>query len=292
MYGRARSYARRSGAVAVASTQVGGAYALQFPTNVSGSDTTAPYVAIKFANPHLNGLPIWGAGGAGVTVVRKIRPTQQTGYYAQFWWSNDGSFLWNGGSSGSYWGMHPYPQSSSNAGTTHWWEIATSVGGDFTDTRSGVGLKKTVVQDTTYLQGMRVTRTDANNKTLVFYTSLPSVANADVIEYIETSASYGETNPPSPAVTIGDSPWYASFQHERFGGVLDAIKIFNAVLTEADMLSEADDFSALKTAAGSSAIWWGKNGFANIDDLTCSYGTGRSFVWADPANKATLVARL
>lgn len=264
--------------------------ALQFPSNVSGSDTAAPYVAIEFANPQSNSLPIWGASNAGITVVRKIQPIQQTGYYAQIWWSQGDGATFD--PSAGYWGIHPYPTTSNNTGVDHVWELACA-GGDFFSSAGStdVGQGTSVTKDVTYLQGLRITRTNASSKTLQFYFNLPNVDASNYIQRVETTASYGESNPPSPKLTIGDSPWYTHYQHERASCILDSIKIFNAVLSEADMLSEADDFSAIKTVAGAAAIWWGKNGFEDIDDLTCDYGTGRSFSWANE-NKGTLVDRL
>ena len=67
--------------------------------------------------------------------------------------------------------------------------------------------------------------------------------------------AYGEINPPSPALTFGDSPWYASFQHERLSGVLRGIKIFNKVLSESDMLAEAAA-DTLVTNEGQANIWY------------------------------------
>ena len=269
----------------------GGAYALEFPSNISGTDTSAPFVALQFSNPQSDGLPIWGDANNGVTVVWKVKMAQQTGYYAMFWWSRgDGSFVGTDG----YWGFHPYPSTGNTSGTTHYWEVASD-GGDFLDYLGrglGTATPKTVVKGTTFTQGIRVTRGGASSKTLKSYNELPSVANADVVEVTITTASYGETSPTTPKITIGDSPWYASYQHERFSGVLDSIKIFNNVLSEADMLDEAADFSQIVTAAGASSIWWGKNGFDTIDSLTCDFGTSRTFVWADTSNKGTLVARL
>lgn len=267
-------------------------YALRFPSNVSGSDQSAPYVALKFLNPHSNGLPIWGPGSGasrlGVTYMWRIKTRQQTGYYVTFWWSNDGSFLWDSGSSNTYVGAHPYPQSGTNSGTTHWWEIAgMGSGADWTDTLAGT--KKTVVHDTWYTQALRITVNGDGSKTARFYTSLPSVANADVLSG-SAAAGWGESNPPSPALTFGDSPWYASFQHERMSADLAWMKIFAADLGETDMLTEATDGSAIKTSAGASAVWYHKRGFKTVDDLTCDAGTGRAFSWADASNKATLVA--
>ena len=267
-------------------------YALRFPSNVSGSDQSAPFVALQFLNPHSNGLPLWGPGSGasrlGVTYIWRLKTRQQTGYYCTFWWSNNGSFLWDGGGSNTYYGPHPYPQNGNNTGTTHWWEIAgMGSGADWTDTLAGA--KKTVVHDTWYTQALRITINGDGSKTARFYTSLPSVANADVIAGT-AAAGWGESNPPSPALTFGDSPWYATFQHERMSADLAWMKIFAADLGETDMLTEATDGSAIKTAAGASAVWYHKRGFLTVDDLTCNAGTGRAFSWADASNKATLVA--
>lgn len=266
-------------------------FALQFPSNVTGSDTSAPYVAIEFANPQSNGLPIWGVSGGGVSVVRKIRVIQQTGYYAQWWWcQGDGATF---DPSAGYWGMHPYPTTQDNTGTAHWWEIATG-GGDFIDadgTSVGSGAPTTVTKGINYTQGMTVTRAGASSKTLRFYHNLPNVTTSDYIQRVETTSNFGETDPPSPKVIIGDSPWYTHYQHERASCILDAIKVFTPALSEADLLSEAADFTQLVTSAGQSGIWWGKNGFRTINDLTCDFGTGRAFAWAN-SNKGTLVSRL
>ena len=265
-------------------------YALRFPSN--GDTPSNAFVALQFLNPHSNGLPIWGPGSGasrlGVTYIWRIKTRQQTGYYVTFWWSNDGSFLWDGGSSNTYVGAHPYPQSGDNTGTTHWWEIAgMASGADNLNTLSGS--PKTVVHDTWYTQALRITVNGDGSKTARFYTALSSVANGDVIS-ASAASGWGETNPPSPALTFGDSPWYASFQHERMSADLAWMKIFAADLGETDMLTEAADGSAIKTSAGASNVWYHKRGFATVDDLTCDAGTGRAFSWADASNKATLVA--
>ena len=273
----------------------GGAFALQFADNtvIGGSNTTAPFIAIQLLNPQLNGLPIWGAGGGGVTVIRKIKQLNSIGYMAQWWWSNNGSFLWDAGAPNSYWGMHPYPPGGA-AGTSWVHEIASDRGGDYFNFAGSPdpGQGTAVTVNGSYLQGMQVSRAGVNDKTLTYYFNLPSTANGDKVSVNVTSASFGEVDPPSPAVTIGDSPWYSFFQHERAAMVLDAIKVFTPKLSDADMLLEAADMSRIVTSAGATNIWWGKNGFNTVDDLTCSFGTGRAFSWADTGNKGTLVARL
>jgi hypothetical protein len=255
---------------------------LNFPSN--GDSPSNAFVAFQFRNPQDNGLPIWGPGGAGATYIWKYRPRQQAGYYVTFWWTTGiDDFLWDGGSPNTYYGAHPYPQGGGTGTTAHFWEIATGYGGDYVATRTGSA--KTVVKDQWYSQALRVTRNANGTKTLVFYTALPSVANADVIQ-TTVPAAYGEINPPSPALTFGDSPWYASFQHERLSGLLRGIKIFNKVLSESDMLAEAAA-DTLVTNEGQTNIWY-MNINPTPSDISDKSGAGHHPVWVDPSNRASL----
>ncbi len=254
---------------------------LDFPSN--GDDPSDAFVAFQFLDPASIGLPMWGPNGEGTTFMWNYRPRQQTGYYVTFWWSNNGSFLWDGGSPNSYYGGHPYPTVGNASGTEHNWEIATDYGGDIMTTRAGG--PKPVVKDVWYSQALRVTRNGDGTKTLVFYTALPSVADGDVIE-ANVVAAYGETSPPEPAVTFGDSPWYPSFQHERLSGVVRGIKIFDKVLSEADTLAEAASES-LVTADGQARIWY-LNINPTPDDISDKSGKGHHPVWADPTATAAL----
>jgi hypothetical protein len=243
-------------------------------------------VAIQFPDPHLSGLPIWGPNGGGVTYIWKYRPRQQAGYYVTFWWSNNGSFLWKAGGSDSYYGCHPYPRGGGTGTTVHDWELAgMDSGADNIDTLAGS--PKAVVKDAWYTQAFRAVRNSNNSKTGRFYIALPSTANGDTIERT-SPVGWGDSLPPRPAVTFGDSPWYADFQNERLSGILGPVKIFGKALSEADMLAEAADMSRLVTTDGINSIWWGKKNFSSVDDLVCDYGTGRRFVWAS-STKATLV---
>ena len=70
-------------------------------------------------------------------------------------------------------------------------------------------------------------------------------------------------------------------------GELDALKIVAKGLSEADTVSEAGDMSTMVTTDGGNYVWYSKNGFDSVDDLTCPY-TSRTPVWADTGNKATL----
>ena len=263
---------------------------ISFPSNATSP--TDAYVAIEYANPEDNGLPITGPSEAGITVVREINVRQQTAasngtyYYAQFWYTTaDRAFtpLHN-------WGFHPYPQAGSpGTDPNSYWEIAGH-GADIVATRpneTGAGNAPTF--DRWYTQAFRLTKTGAGAYELLFYIDLPSTANANVIEHDEAVGSYLESPATASLIVIGDSPWYAGFQHEKFSGIQGRIKIFGTSLSESDILSEAADMSQLATAAGEAAIWWGKTNFDSITDLTCDYGTGRSFTWNN-SNRGTLVA--
>lgn len=252
-----------------------------FPSN--GDSPSGAFVAFQFANPQSNGLPFKGPSNQGVTFLWKYMPRQQAGYYVVPWYSrNDGQF--NEPTTDPYYGAHPYPQGGGSGTTTHDWEIAAE-NNDYTNTLSGS--PKLVVKDQWYSQALRVTHNSGpNTLTLRFYTSLPSTANGDIIEH-ETAAGYGDASITSPAITFGDSPWYALFQHERLSGILRGVKLFSKALTEADIISEAASDS-LVTSEGQANIWWKKSNPQSVDDLTCDAGTGRTFVWADAANKATL----
>ncbi len=261
--------------------------ALRFPSNESGSDTAAPYAVIQYDNPELNGLPIWGPSGAGITLFRRIKFYQQTGYHAGFWYTDRSTTFAD--TSPGYWGFHPYPTTATNAGTSHNHEVATDFGGDYLDTRVGIGNRAPVVKNTWLIQALRITRNNASSKTFTFYTNLPSVANADVVEATVTSSSYGETPTPNPRLTIGDSPWYAGFQHERLSGDLAEQMIIAKSMSQSDVVTQGNSLRTLATADSIANIWWGKKTYSSIDDLTCDYGTGRAWVRNDSSNLITLV---
>lgn len=252
-------------------------YALNFPSNGDAGAGNS-FVAFQFLNPNLDGLAFWGPGNAGLTYVWELQPRQQSGYYATWWWSNNGTFDWNGGSSNTYLGAHPYPRGGGTGTTVHDWEIAgMETGTDTILTLSGAA--KQVTKDQWFTQAMRV---NGSTKNARFYIDLPSVANGDVISK-DRVGSFGDANPPNPALTFGDSPWWADYQHERLSGLLRRVKVFNTLLSEADTLAEAADMTQIVTAAGQAAIWFGKKNYT-ADDVTngplCDYGTGRRGAWA------------
>ena len=223
-------------------------------------------------------------------MIRRIKSFQQTGYYAQYWWTQDDGNFANATDNQPYYGCHPYPSNQANTGTSHIWEVAAEAGDFFDANGSTTPANGTsVTKDTYYTQVLRVTVNGDSTKTLRFWYDIVN----DSATYIERSfsATYGASLAALDfAVVIGDSPWYASFQHERASMDLASIKIIMDNLSDADAASEAADMSQLVTAAATAAIWWGKTGFDDVDDLTCDYGTARAFAWTDASNKGSVVA--
>jgi hypothetical protein len=265
----------------------GDRFALDFPSNVSGSDQAAPFVALQYDDPHLDGLPFAGPENAGVTYMWRVNQRAQTGYYVTLWWAaGDGDFY----PPDQYVGGHPYPKVANNTGTTHRWEIAAPSGGDYFDTRAGPQTSKDVVYDVWRTQALRVVRNADASKTYTFYTELPSVEPIDVLEWTSgTGGDVAETPPASPKITIGDSPWYGVYQHERLSGLLGELIIEAAARSEAEILAQAADMQQL-TPEFAADIWYFKPGWRSVDDLTCEAGTGRSLYWADGSNKAGLAS--
>lgn len=215
---------------------------LDFP----GSAAVAGTMRFRFAHPERAGLALYGPGGAGVTYVWRAYPRQQAGYYTAFFWGNDdgqnnlNTFLWANGGADSYYGAHPYPNDPPN-GNTHRWEIALEQS-DF--------VNGAVVYQRWYTQALRVWA-DASGKHHEFYWDLPQTDASHRVVH-DSPASWGNVNPPAPALTWGDAPWNPG--NEVWNGVLRGIQIYASKLSLADL--EAELAAPLSTAAGAQSIWY------------------------------------
>jgi hypothetical protein len=259
---------------------------LTFPSN--GDSPVDAFVAFQFLNPHLDGMPIWGPNGQGTTFIWKCKYRAQAGYYTAWWWSNNGPYWWHNGNPDTYYGAHPFPLSGGGSGTNHAFEIGCDSGADATVTRAFDD--HIVIKDNArwYTHALRTIRNANGTKKHILYIDMPSTANHDITEF-NLLAHEGETNPPSPALTVGDSPWStqpsSGRSKERLSGTIRHFKWFNKVLSEADTFAEAQS-NTLVTAEGQSNIWWMKIN-PRPDDLLCDAGTGRNPVWAE-STRATL----
>jgi hypothetical protein len=249
---------------------------LEFPRNDQVPDGQT--VRFKFNNPHLNGLPIYGPSGAGITYIFKVRPKQQTGYYTTFFWSNDdgvgtinSTFLWDNGFAESYYGMHPYPPGGSS-GTTHNWEISV----DQLDKQNG-----TVVKDVWYTQVVQVWVDPDGSKRHKFYWNWPNTDAGHLVEHT-SPPQYNNLTPPAPALTFGDAPWQPG--KEMCSCTLRGIQIYSSLLSFAEIQNEIA--TPQSTAAGIASIWY-KNINPTPTDISDKSGAGHNPVWVGP-NRPTL----
>lgn len=214
-------------------------FGLDFP------GTAQSTMRFRFTRP----LPMYPA-----TYVWRYRPRQKAGYFTTFFWGNDGSFYWDGGSVNSYYGAHPYPY----ADGPQRWSIAVN-GGDPTGAL--------VAFDRWYLQALRVW-SDSSGKRHQFLWNLPNTD--DLISTVEPS-SYGTKAPPRPALTWGDAPWAPG--EEVCNGVLRGIQVYAGLLSVDDILREAQ--SPMSTATGATSIWY-LNSNPTPSDITDKKNRGQA----------------
>jgi hypothetical protein len=233
---------------------------LDFP----GSAAVSTTMRFEFLNPQNSGLPIYGPNGSGVTYIWRAYPRQQAGYYTAFFWGNsDGRFWW--GPSGqetadTYYGAHPYPNPAPN-GTNHNWEI--SVYGQ--DVVNGP-----LVYNRWYTQVFQAW-SDASGKHHVFYWDWPNTDAAHTVT-AHIPSSYGNTNPPRPALTWGDAPWAPG--NEVWNGILRGFQFYNARLS----LSVVSQEIATPLSSAASSIWY-LNLNPTPSDISDKSGKGHHPAW-------------
>lgn len=219
------------------------------------------------------------------TYIWEITPAQQSGYYTTFF-HGDNTVVTGGvyNPAYRYFGCHPYPDGGvigENYPTTHKWEISAHTADYVTDDNAN---STVVVKGVKYLQAA-VVSSSGGNYTIKFYWNLPSTSKVITFPDFPTADT---SNPPNPCFVIGGAPWSTAF--ENLSGDFGRLKIIAAALSQADVLSESGNLASLQTSSGIANIWFGKTNWRSLTDLTCDYGTGHAFAWADSANKATLAA--
>jgi hypothetical protein len=231
---------------------------LDFPGN-AGVATTMRF---RFTNP----LAIYPA-----TYIWTAYPRQQNGYYTTFFWGNDNGcgciqdFTWDNGNANTFYGAHPYPWPDT---WNHRWEIATDGGVDWLSNES-------VVYDRWYTQALVAWADSQGYKHTTFYWDLPDTSK--VVDYSTQSGggpTYGNKNPPFPALNFGDAPWNPG--NEVYDGILRGFQIYSTRLSLADIQSEAN--SPLSTSAGASNIWY-LNLNPTPTDISDKSGRGHNPAW-------------
>jgi hypothetical protein len=255
---------------------------LDFPGNLAAVNQSA---SIRFRWTGSALVPIFGTGGAGVTYIWKYRPLQHTGYYSTFFWGNDdgagalSTFLWQSGAANSYYGMHPYPQGGAS-GTVHNWEVSVEQN-DF--------IGALVTKGVWHSQATRVRGAVNAVKEHEFYWNLPNLDAANRV-FRTSPTTWGNVNPPAPALTWADAPWQPS--HERGAGVHRGIQIYNAYLTTSQIVQLAaleSDAAVLSMASSlglSSALWY-LNMNPTPSDISDKSGAGHTPLWVN-ANRPAL----
>lgn len=200
---------------------------LDFP----GSAAVSTTMRFRFLNP----LAIYPA-----TYIWRAYPRQQPGFYTAFFWGNDdgqgvlNTFLWKGGVADTYYGAHPYPRGGLGTGTVHDWEIAI----EQIDPVNGL-----VVKDQWYTQ-VFVAYGDGTGKHHTFYWNWPNTDASSIVTYTAPT-SYGNVNPPVPALTWGDAPWQPG--EEVWNGVLRGFQFYDVVLSPAEIAAEIANPGSVRT---------------------------------------------
>lgn len=211
-----------------------------------------------------NPFPIYDA-----TYIFQVYPRKKTSgayrYYTTFFWGNDGAFGWDGGAGNTYYGAHPYPVPP--PGGPGQWEISVH-SADYV-TGSEVGW------DRWYTQAFRARRESASITHHEFYWDLPDTSK--VISTTIVDAAWAHTNPPIPAIVMGQAPdlggasWGGYPGWEEFNGIIRGLQFYAGVLSVADLLSEIA--APKSTTAGQSLMW-----YLNLDprpgDVTDKKGIG------------------
>lgn len=193
------------------------------------------------------------------TYIFKVYPRKKTvasgtptGYYTTFFWGNNGRFDWvSSNVANTYYGGHPYPVPAQlpNFGPGQW-EVST----DSNDFLAGVE----VTWDRWYTQVFIAKRESASLTHHQFYYDLPDTTK--LVEHDINNSAWADTNPPTPAIVIGQAPnfngksWGGYDGWEEFNGIIRGIQIYSAALTIAD--AQLEITTPKSTGAGSASIWY------------------------------------
>jgi hypothetical protein len=214
-----------------------------------------------------------------LTLLWKVYPIQQTGYYTTFFHGRtDGGWT----SDADHFGCHPYPVGY-GSGTVHNWEIAQGGGDDIVDEN---GNNTTVVKGQWYSQAATTRANGGSSTTIDFYWDLATSSNR-IISRDTSSALYNASQ--TPAVVFGDAPWNPT--NECMSGHLRGLQIFNSQLSLADIgaLHTCETDAAVLSVCSTRSITsiWYLCMNPTPTDVTDKSGNGRNPAWAN-ANRPEL----
>lgn len=248
-------HGRRPGA-SVAPQQGAGATSILTGLDFPGSASVKTTMRFRFLNP----LPMYPA-----TYIWHALPRQQDGYYTAFFWANDDgkgtleTFLWKNGVADSYYGAHPYPRNGHSNGKVHDWEISIQ---QRDPVNGAVAYGRWHTQVFVAYAGFW-------GKYHTFYWNWPKLDASSTVSYT-APASYGNVNPPVPALTWGDAPWQPG--REVWCGVLRGFQIYDAALSPEQIRAEIASPGSVRTP-------WYLNLNPTPTDITDKSGNGHNPEW-------------
>jgi hypothetical protein len=193
-----------------------------------------------------NPFPIYDA-----TYIFKVYPRKKTGpasYFTTFFWGNNGNFIWDGGDANTYYGAHPYPVPAPTGPGQ--WEISVWSGDTVTGTEVDWGRWHT--------QAFRAWRESSSITHHEFYYDLPDTSK--VITQTVVDPTWADSNPPSPAIVMGQAPdlngqsWGGYPGWEEFNGVIRGIQIYSGLLSVSEI--QAEIAAPKSTQSGQDLIWY------------------------------------
>jgi hypothetical protein len=244
---------------------------LVFPSN-TGTDANTVRFSLAGSNaPAMSPL----------TILYRVNPVQQTGYYTTFFRSDDNADFINIVKLRGYVGCHPYPQGGAS-GTTHNWEISIEGNDYITDDNAN---DTTVVKGQWYQQAMVQTAV-GNNQHVVYYWDL--VTNSNRVMTYQTTTNPLANTQSAPSLMWADNPWNPA--DECLSGTLRGMQVFQSALTltQINALRVCEtDAAALSVASAQSVTHWYLNINPTPSDVSDKSGNGRNPVWVN-ANRPTL----
>lgn len=239
-----------------------------------GNEITTLERRIVFSSP----FAIYPATYIFRSFPRKKSAGTNPRYYTAFFWGNNGVFNWDGGAANTYYGAHPYPTPNNMAPGQ--WEIST----DANDFTTGVEVN----WERWYLHVFRAWRESASLTHHEFYWDYEDwVRNGtSFLEHDINNAAWADTNPPSPAIVIGQAPnngsgqsWGGYDGFEEFKGILRGFQFYDALLTMSEVAQEI-------LTPGSARTPWYLNLNPTPTDISDKSGNNHHPVWQGSSRPA------
>jgi len=207
------------------------------------------------------------------TAIWEVEHTVQLGYYAVSWLVSHDDSTWHGSTNNRQRGAHPWPgdgtydssgaglNGSGPTGVDQWFEIAGLTGPlDFISNPSSLTQGSLqLAYNTRYKQAVKseIVTVSTSNDTLR-HTFWPNLA--DTTFYIQQDQLVSSLDATStPAFYFGASAWTASgtTNPEALGGMIRNMCLFDAALSIADIVSEANHVqNEAVTTAGIASVWY------------------------------------